>query len=77
MGECGDALAGSNGGRSTTRESGGRSPAIRMGMPRARARLPKSPASDHQELRYRHDRVEAVVRWQEPPAEKAEESQYP
>jgi len=48
-----------------------------MGMPRARARLPKSPASDHQELRYRYDRVEAVVRWQEPPAEKAEESQYP
>jgi hypothetical protein len=39
-----------------------------MGMPGARARLPKSPASNHQELRYRHDRVEAVVRWQEPPA---------
>jgi hypothetical protein len=37
-------------------------------MPRARARLPKSPASDHQELRYRHDRVEAVGPWQEPPA---------
>jgi hypothetical protein len=48
-----------------------------MGMPRARARLPKSPASDHQELRYRHDRVEAVVRWQEPPAFSVEESQYP
>jgi hypothetical protein len=46
-----------------------------MGMPRARARLPQSPASDHQELRYRHDRVEAVVRWQEPPAFYAGESQ--
>jgi transposase len=37
-----------------------------MGVPCAGARLPKSLASDHQELRYRHDRVEAVARWQEP-----------
>jgi hypothetical protein len=39
-----------------------------MGVPRAGARLPRSLASDHQELRYRHDRVEAVARWQEPSA---------
>lgn len=39
-----------------------------MGVPRAGARLPQSLISDHQELRYRHDRVEAVARWQEPPA---------
>ena len=39
-----------------------------MGVPCARARLPKSLASDHQELRYHHDRVEAVARYQEPHA---------
>ena len=39
-----------------------------MGVPRAGARLPKSLASDHQELRYRHERVEVVARWQEPSA---------
>jgi hypothetical protein len=39
-----------------------------MGMPRAGARLPGSLASDHQELRFRRGRVEAVARWQEPPA---------
>ncbi len=33
-----------------------------FGMPRAGARLPRSRASDHQELRFRHDRVEAVAR---------------
>ncbi len=33
-----------------------------FGMPRAGARLPRSRVSDHQELRYRHDRVEAVAR---------------
>jgi hypothetical protein len=39
-----------------------------FGMPRAGARLPRSRASDRQELRFRHDRVEAVARWHEPPA---------
>jgi hypothetical protein len=39
-----------------------------MGMPRARARLPQSLASDYQELCDRIDLVEAVARWQEPPA---------
>jgi hypothetical protein len=33
-----------------------------MGMPRAGARLPKSLGSDHQELRDRRDRGEAVAR---------------
>jgi hypothetical protein len=33
-----------------------------FGMPRAGARLPRSRVRDHQELRFRHDRVEAVVR---------------
>jgi hypothetical protein len=64
----GDALAGSNGGCTTTCECGGSSPAIRMGVPRAGARLPRSLASDHQELRSRRGRGEAVARWQEPPA---------
>ena len=38
-----------------------------FGMPRARARLPRSLASDQQELRSRRGRVEAVARWPEPP----------
>ncbi len=38
-----------------------------MGMPRAGARLPRSLASDHQELVCPHGRGEAVARWQEPP----------
>jgi hypothetical protein len=62
----GDALAGSNGGCLSTCECGGSSPAIRMGVPRAGVRLPRSLASDQQELRFRS--VEAVARWQEPPA---------
>ena len=32
-----------------------------FGIPGAGARLPRSHVSDHQELRYRHDRVEAVA----------------
>jgi transposase len=39
-----------------------------MGIPRARARLPRSHVSNHQELRFRHDRVEAVACWHEPSA---------
>jgi hypothetical protein len=38
-----------------------------FGIPGARARLPRSLASDHQELRYQNGRVEAMARWQEPP----------
>jgi hypothetical protein len=38
-----------------------------MGISRAGARLSESLASDHQELRYQHGRVEAVACWQEPP----------
>jgi hypothetical protein len=38
-----------------------------MGVPRARARLPQSLEVCHQELRYRHDRVEAVRSQPEPP----------
>jgi len=37
-----------------------------FGIPRAGARLPRSLASDYQELRSRRGRVEAVARWQEP-----------
>jgi hypothetical protein len=39
-----------------------------MGVPRAGARLPRSLASDHQELHSRRGKVEALARWQEPPA---------
>ena len=39
-----------------------------FGMPRVGARLPKSLVSCQQELRYRHERVEALARWPEPPA---------
>jgi hypothetical protein len=39
-----------------------------MGLSRAGVRLPRSLASDHQELRFRRGRVEAVALWQEPPA---------
>ena len=39
-----------------------------FGVPRAGARLPRSHVSNHQELRFRHDRVEAVACWHEPPA---------
>jgi transposase len=38
-----------------------------FGVPRAGVRLPRSRASDHQELRFHHDRVEAVARWHELP----------
>ena len=66
LGECGDALAGSNRGCPTTCECGEALPQS-FGMPRARARLPQSLVSDHQELRYQHGRLEAVARWQAPP----------
>jgi transposase len=39
-----------------------------MGVPRAEARLPRSLASDHQELHSRRGKVETLARWQEPPA---------
>ncbi len=39
-----------------------------MGIPRARARLPRSLEGDHQELHFRRGRVEAVARRQEPSA---------
>ncbi len=42
-----------------------------MGISRARARLPRSLASSHQELRFRRGRVEAVVGFQEPPVRNA------
>ena len=38
-----------------------------FGIPRVRARLPKSLLSDHQELVYRYGRVEAMARSSEPP----------
>jgi hypothetical protein len=46
-----------------------------FGMPRAGARLPRSLASDQQELRSRRGRGEAMARWQEPPALEPGESQ--
>jgi hypothetical protein len=46
-----------------------------FGLPRARARLPRSLASDQQELRFRRGRVEALARWPEPPALEPGESQ--
>ncbi len=46
-----------------------------MGIPRARARLPRSLEGDHQELRFRRGRVEALARRQEPPALEPGESQ--
>jgi hypothetical protein len=45
-----------------------------FGLSRAGARLPGSLVSDQQELRLRM--LEAVARWQEPPAFSAGESQY-
>jgi transposase len=42
-----------------------------MGISRAGARLPRSLASSHQELRFRRGRVEAVVGFQEPPVRNA------
>ena len=38
-----------------------------MGVPRAGARLPRSLASDYQELCIPMEDVEAMARWQEPP----------
>jgi hypothetical protein len=46
-----------------------------MGLPRARARLPRSRASDSQELRSHRGGGEAGARWQEPPALDPGESQ--
>jgi hypothetical protein len=46
-----------------------------FGISRVRARLPKSLLSDHQELVYRHGRVEAMARSSEPPAFHAGKSQ--
>ena len=46
-----------------------------FGMPRAGARLPRSLVGVQQELRFRLGRVEALARWQEPPALEPGESQ--
>jgi hypothetical protein len=62
----GDALAGSSRGCVSTCECGGSSPAIRMGIPRAGARLPRSLASNAQELCSPRGSREAGARWPEP-----------
>ena len=39
-----------------------------FGVPGAGARLRRSHVSNHQELRFRHDRIEAVACWHDSPA---------
>jgi hypothetical protein len=46
-----------------------------VGIPRARAHLLKSLAPNHQELVYRRGRLETLALEQEPPAQRAGESQ--